>query len=713
MKKKVSQFANMTSKTPIQGDLESLVSFMKTDERLKFLTQSYRQTGKKTFKADAPLFAPACHLEGGKGQDNIRELTHLSLVDFDELFPEVPPDITALNALKQKLCADPHTLLCYITMSGNGIRVIYPYLGDDYPAAFAKGNDYYQQLIGKKADFQCKNVNRLSGLAYDPDAYYNSDAISFSAEEISLFHTETTKKNQKQKKLEHINTYYEQIIKPKLDSDKIIYQPNKHNNYVMRVGYMLARKRYAHANVLEWALQKFPEYDGVEQVIKSCYDNTPGASRKASGGGGGGGGNGGSDNRFASVEEIRIFLDGHIRLRYNLITQRYEFLEIPEGASPSAASAASATSDKSPKWQILLDRHVNSLWTKMSLTVKVNKLDMRNVIESDYTPVFNPFEDYFAHLPPWKEGDKDYIAELAATVKVKDTDSSVLSFEECLKKWLVAMIAGWLDEEAVNNVILVYIGKQGANKTTWFNHLLPPELKQYFYTKTNAKRMTKDDLIALSQYALICCEELDTMSASEMNQLKAAVTMQYINERAAYAHYAEQRKHINSFCGTGNNPEFLNDPTGTRRWLPFEVESIVSPRQHPFNHPGIYAQAYALYKSGYRYWFTDEEIERQNRHNSKFETPRLEQELVDLYFRKPSEGETGEFVSVARAMQIIGCNITQKLSSQKIGKAFSDLDFKKSRTKHSRGFIAIIRTAEEIRNYQISLGIDASDNLPF
>lgn len=646
----------MTSKTPILGDLESLVSFMKTDERLKFLTQSYRQTGKKTFKADAPLFAPACHLEGGKGQDNIRELTHLSLVDFDELFPEVPPDITALNALKQKLCADPHTLLCYITMSGNGIRVIYPYLGDDYPAAFAKGNDYYQQLIGKKADFQCKNVNRLSGLAYDPDAYYNSDAISFSAEEISLFHTETTKKNQKQKKQDRINTYYEQIIKPKLDNDKIIYQPNKHNNYVMRVGYMLARKRYAHANVLEWALQKFPEYDGVEQVIKSCYDNTPGASRKASGGGGGGGGNGGSDNRFASVEEIRIFLDGHIRLRYNLITQRYEFQEIPEGASPSAASAAS---DKSPKWQILLDRHVNSLWTMMSLTEKVNKLDMRNIIESDYTPVFNPFEDYFAHLPPWKEGDKDYIAELAATVKVKDTDSSVLSFEECLKKWLVAMIAGWLDEEAVNNVILVYIGRQGANKTTWFNHLLPPELKQYFYTKTNAKRMTKDDLIALSQYALICCEELDTMSASEMNQLKAAVTMQYINERAAYA------------------------------------------------------QAYALYKSGYRYWFTDEEIERQNRHNSKFETPRLEQELVDLYFRKPSEGETGEFVSVARAMQIIGCNITQKLSSQKIGKAFSDLDFKKSRTKHSRGFIAIIRTAEEIRNYQISLGIDASGDLPF
>lgn len=116
---------------------------------------------------------------------------------------------------------------------------------------------------------------------------------------------------------------------------------------------------------------------------------------------------------------------------------------------------------------------------------------------------------------------------------------------------------------------------------------------------------------------------------------------------------------------------------------------------------------------GQDYWFTDEEIERQNRHNSKFETPRLEQELVDLYFRKPSEGETGEFVSVARAMQIIGCNITQKLSSQKTGRAFSDLGFKRFRNTRCRGFIAIIRTAEEIRNYQISQGIDASSNLPF
>ena len=55
----------------------------------------------------------------------------------------------------------------------------------------------------------------------------------------------------------------------------------------------------------------------------------------------------------------------------------------------------------------------------------------------------------------------------------------------------------------------------------------------------------------------------------------------------------------------------------------------------------------------------------------------------------------------------------QHAGTSKIGKAFGDLGFKRFRNTRCRGFIAIIRTAEEIRNYQISLGIDASSNLPF
>ena len=41
---------------------------------------------------------------------------------------------------------------------------------------------------------------------------------------------------------------------------------------------------------------------------------------------------------------------------------------------------------------------------------------------------------------------------------------------ECyLLKWLVAMVAGWLDDEVVNHMILTFIGKQGIYTTLQSN----------------------------------------------------------------------------------------------------------------------------------------------------------------------------------------------------------------------------------------------------
>ena len=77
----ISLFSRMTSKTPIPGSLEGVVSTIREDQKLAFLTQSYRLTGNKDYKSEAPLFAVAVLFEGGKGQGNIKKLTQLSLVD--------------------------------------------------------------------------------------------------------------------------------------------------------------------------------------------------------------------------------------------------------------------------------------------------------------------------------------------------------------------------------------------------------------------------------------------------------------------------------------------------------------------------------------------------------------------------------------------------------------------------------------------------------
>lgn len=712
---KVSIFHDMTCKLPLPGLLEGVANLIRTDEKLAVFTRSYRQTGSKTFKNESQLFAVPCLFEGGKGRSNIRQLTGMSLVDFDHVFPTDgtadKADTTALHELKAKIIADPHTLMSYITMSGNGLRVIFTYemapefsgipKDEDevkkfeayYQQAFYAGNAYYEKLLGAKADMQCKNITRLSGLAHDPEVFLRpqSEVTPFTAEEISTAATAYVKQSKEDKQMQRIQTYFDTLIAPQLAKAKVEFRSGSHNDYVMRVGYKLAERRFSKKVALRWAMQKFgQDYPDTEQVINSCFANAAPHGKQ------GGGSDSRGDSKTATVEEIKSFLDGHISLRFNEITSRVEY-EFP------------ADNTDAHRFMPVNDRIVNSLWSQMSTITRVNIQDMYRVIESDYVPVFNPFKAYLNNLCQSVKsvGDRDYIQELAQTVRVKGGEQEQMLWHLYLKKWLVGMVASWITDDVVNNVILVLIGEQGAYKTTWFNYLLPPPLKQYFYTKTNANRMSKDDILTLAQYALVCCEELDTMRPAELNQLKAAVTMPSIDERAAYAHYHEHRKHIASFCGTGNNTQFLSDPTGNRRWLPFEVESIVSPRDHPFHYEGIYSQALALYKSGFQYWFTKEEIQELNRHNRQFETPRLEHELVDLYFRKPTDSELGEFMSVARALQMISNGISQKLSAVNVGRAFSDLGFKRVRTNSSRGFIVVCRTPEEIKAYQHRLLMDA------
>ena len=737
----VSIFHDMTCKLPLPGLLEGVANIIRTDEKLAVFTRSYRQTGSKTFKNESQLFAVPCLFEGGKGRSNIRQLTGMSLVDFDHVFPTDSTDNSnALRELKAKIIADSHTLMSYITMSGNGLRVIFTYeiapefsgVPKDeeevkkfeayYQQAFYAGNAYYEKLLGAKADMKCKNITRLSGLAHDPDVFLRPEAevVPFTAEEISTAAAAYAKQSKEDKQMQRIQTYFDTLIAPQLAKAKIEFRSGSHNEYVMRVGYKLAERRFSKKVALRWAMQKFgKDYPDTEQVINSCFANASPHGRQ-----GGGGGNRG-DSKTATVEEIKSFLDGHVSLRFNEITSRVEFKAPTDDNLKSHTDSTDFTDEGI--WTPINDRKVNSLWSKMSEVTRVNKQDIYNIIESDYVPLFNPFTEYLSTLQSVESvrsvcqnkspsvGEKDYIRELAQTVRVKGGEQEQMLWHLYLKKWLVGMVASWISDDVVNNVILVLIGEQGAYKTTWFNYLLPPPLKQYFYTKTNANRMSKDDILTLAQYALVCCEELDTMRPAELNQLKAAVTMPSIDERAAYAHYHEHRKHIASFCGTGNNTQFLSDPTGNRRWLPFEVESIVSPRDHPFHYEGIYSQALALYKSGFQYWFTKEEIQELNRHNRQFETPHLERELVSLYFRVPQEGENGMFMTSARAIQIIGTGISQKLNPTRVGLSFNELGFQRVRYHGIRGYLVIQRTAEEMQAYQkgIILNNETEDDLPF
>ena len=419
---------------------------------------------------------------------------------------------------------------------------------------------------------------------------------------------------------------------------------------------------------------------------------------------------------YATKKEIRQMLSDNVFLRYNAITGRPEF-RVPLQDEFDAATRIFYPSGKSPldewrsttEWHTVDDRFFNSLVQLLSEWKDIRERDLWTVIGSDFVPLYNPFSEYLDRLPP-PDPERAAIFELSMTVTVKGDSQEQALFYMYLRKWLVGMVAGWVDETVVNEIILVLIGRQGIYKTMWFNHLLPPALKPYFHSSANIGRMNRDEVLMLSRYALICCEEIDVLKPSEMNRLKWAVTTRYTEERKPYARFPEREQHVATFCGTGNNLQFIDDPSGTRRWLPFEVERIENPYEHTIDHDAVFAEAYELYKSGFKYWFDDDD-EQQKTHNEQFEVPDLAKEQICRYYRVPRGKERGEYVSSAEIYQTISYNLYNDISVNKMGRAMSALGFKRKRRNNIWVYYVVAYTPDEIRANKSLAAMDVDPEL--
>ncbi|MBE6282871.1 MAG: hypothetical protein E7098_00815 [Mediterranea massiliensis] len=550
-----------------------------------------------------------------------------------------------------------------------------------YQVAFQQGNAYYAELVGLPADEQCKNATRLSGMAHDTEVFFRPEATPF---EVSLPEKKRPGRP-KGKKQYALNDVLEAVF-DELSNRGIVYMPGHHNEYIMQACYMLNRYGVAQQEVEEWASNEFADYgrERVVGIVRSCYTRTEEhASRKLYRK---------SDRvEVATVLRIQEFLkERDIRIRHNVITRKQELYDAEKDV-----------------WTEMTDTMDNSLYcrfcTETNLRMNIN--DLRAVMNSDFYPQFNPFRSYLMNLPQWD--GVDYIEQLANYVHVSSCEQSL--HNRFFKKWFVAMLPTWL-EDVVNHEILTYIGRQGIYKSTFMRMLLPPELQSYFSARNFAQRLSKDDKLELTEMGLVALEELDHMRPSEVNQLKAITSQHYMNERAVYGRHKERRPHIASFCGTGNNPQFLNDPTGNRRWLPFVVESIDSPVQRPFNYTGLYSQAYALWRDGFCYWFTDEDNAELAEHNRQFEEPNLEEELILTYFRKPYGTETGEFLTATRIVELINSYIKTPLLSKNIAFAMNKLGFERRRTYLARGWNVVILNGEEIKIRQRRQALESNSD---
>ena len=284
----VTVFRNFWDKEPRSSTLEAMVEAIRSDGRTRELTLGFRQHRLDSLKNESMLFAVPCVFVGGKAQKHVARLTGVSMVDFDHILSEklrVKSEkfAAAIDTLKQKIINDPHTLLCYTTISGEGLRVLFRYELDEafplkqqmqfYKKAFAVGNAYYERLVGAKADEKCKNVTRLTVVAHDEAVYYNPQAEVFTAEWIDREWEQmqqSMKENRKRnRELARIRTLYQNTIRPEVESEGAVYAPGTHNDYVMRVGYRLNQFGFSLEAATEWAVAEFADYDKAASVIAS------------------------------------------------------------------------------------------------------------------------------------------------------------------------------------------------------------------------------------------------------------------------------------------------------------------------------------------------------------------------------------------------------------------------------------------------------------
>ena len=658
---------------------------------------------KSNLKNAQPAFIPSVLLEGGRTYAHVKGFTGFIMVDIDGIPPE------RFAAILTLVKEDIHSFLVYITISGCGIRVISHVEGGvtkaNYRMVWEWVNDHYARLCGVEIDGQCKNATRMSVLCHDPEALLRPEASSF--------HTSGMKPREKPKRGTAVTVTAERaykIIRAQLEEEGIAYAPGSYNDYVSRCFYHTNRCGVPQADAEAWALRTFPDYprEQLLPIIKSCYSLTmefntvplPRSVRKKEK-------ENDSSHKKATVEEMEEFINSYMKFRMNMLTHQIETQLIADAYTDRPEASAC-------HWQRLTDHIENSLWCSMQHHgMAVNLNELHTLLGSDFVKEYHPLKEYLDGLPPW-DGETNYIDRLAAMVHVKESPHSPLQqdksrerndlsetpvrFADILKRWMVSMIAAALNETVVNQVILTLIGRQGSYKTSFMQHILPPVLSEYYTTKSNSSRMTKDDLFTMTENLVINLEEIDTMPPSELNQLKAMVTQRYVDERRAYGRNKVHLPHIASFVATGNNLQFLTDDTGNRRWLPFEVEDIDSPWEADIPYEGIYSQTYALYQDvNFRYWFTDKEIQQLRGHVQQFEVPRPEYELILTYYRKPVGLERGVYTTSSQIIGRFG-NTSLRLSLQKVGRAMRELGFRQVKASNANYWVVVERTTEEVQH---------------
>lgn len=304
------------------------------------------------------------------------------------------------------------------------------------------------------------------------------------------------------------------------------------------------------------------------------------------------------------------------------------------------------------------------------------------------TPLFventrNPVIEWITSTP-WDRIDR--VKQLCNSLQPIDVMNDVDFRDKVLRLWLTQCVAAADNAEigcAINKnaiakfeLVLILQGAQGAQKTSWFNALVPNSLRDYL--KDGIHLDTTDRDSKKKAVSTWICElgEIDaTFRKSDIAQLKAFLSNQSDEMRLAYARTEARFKRRTSFCASVNGEQFLSDSTGSRRFISLPIHTCYV--AHNINMQQVWAQVWHDYNNG-AIWWTDSalDVEIKQRNEKHNETSAIG-ETIAIYFNINDRDIAGaEHVSVTSILMSSGIREPKRAQVKEATEFLSSRGFK-------------------------------------
>lgn len=591
-------------------------------------------------------------------------------LDCDDMPAEKLPEFRQLvndcpDTLGDFISPRMHGLKIFVYLTGEEAEALraelnalgtvdFPTLERYHHRMYALASSRYEKLLNTKVDTSGSDPGRGFFVSHDPDAFLSTERLE-NVKALTVKVTLPTEEECKSKKrkapekqppLLPVQENASPIgLQVQLDFRKALeYTQRKErlktgnrDNFFYCLGNRCYQRHITEQEAVGLARSHFgdlPDFD-LELPLHNAYQYT---SK--------------TDQAEEEKQEPRIcqaikFMDEHYEIRRNVVKEQIEFRQKPTTDTDKPLSAFTTIRNKD-----LNTFYINAQMKKVYFT----QATLKALVDSDYAKSFHPFIHYFSSLEPW-DGKTDHIAQLAKTVKTTDP----AFFEDSLRHWLVGMVACAIDDEVQNHELLLLYGGQGKGKSYFIRHLLPPELKGY-YRCGMINPSNKDHVLQLSSCLLIDLDEFDSIPSWHMQDLKRFITQDVVTERKVYDFQMYDYVRRCSFAASTNNPHCLQDEEN-RRILLHTVLDI--DYRTPVNHKGIYAQALALYRQGYQYWYESEAIVGLNKRNENFRQKDPVEENLFFYFRAAKGGEIGaKWYPASYLLSILSLNGRTQSNSQ-------------------------------------------------